>query len=91
MVASCPVNSHAGEGGDGYTKGIVGMVVPLQFEKYPSCIYSLSMKTTPIYIFEEQNIYPYLYYSVIGDLFLYHTKIQNNHTNINFVPYHGKL
>ena len=40
-------------------------------KKHLQFIYSLSMKTIFIHIFEVRKLWPFIYYTVIGDQFIY--------------------
>ena len=56
----------------GLPEVILGTLVSLEFEKHSKpFIYSLTMKTTPIHIFEVYKIYIFVYYSVICDPLIY--------------------
>ena len=40
----------------------------------------LQYKIIPVHLFKIEKLGPFIYYSVIGDPFIYCTKIQNKHT-----------
>jgi hypothetical protein len=48
----------------------LGMVVHLEFEKTP--LIPILLKNIPIHIFKARLLYPFIYYLVIKDPFIYY-------------------